>query len=147
MSRWKVIFAVVVIFAAGAATGALSLRSLAPEPSHQKAPPPPAPPFPSAKAYIEKLDRQVQLTDDQRAKVEEILMESQERMKKLWEPISPMAREEFRRTRKEISEILTEEQREQWKKNWRHRDGRKPDENTSGDKKKEACRALQKKAC
>ena len=147
MTRWKVIFAAFVIFAAGAVTGALSMRGFNAESPRQKAPSPPPHPFPSPQAYVEKLDRQVQLTEEQRVKIEELLTESQKRMEKLWEPISPVAREEFRRTRKEISEILTEEQREQWKKHWRHRDGRKPEEQKAGEKKKEACRPLQKHAC
>src|SRR5690606_5742603 len=68
------------------------------------------------RSYLQRLDKEVQLTPDQRAKVEKILADGQERMKQLWEPVAPKAREEYRRTRQENSEILTPDQREKMKK-------------------------------
>lgn len=113
MTRWKVILAAIIIFVAGAATGGAIIHSL-PRPQPKKVN---NQPFNGdhRRSYLQRLDKEVHLTPDQREKVEKILADGQERMKKLWEPIAPKARDEYRRTRQEISEILTPEQREKMK--------------------------------
>lgn len=129
MSRWKVILAVIIIFAAGAATGGMLVRTYAPK-IVKRTQYTPGPPFPSTKAYLDRLDRELRLTPEQRTKIEAILVQSQGRVRKLWEPISPAAREEYKRTRKEISEVLDEQQREKMKR-WRR------DREPNRDKKEE----------
>ena len=97
--------------------------------------------------YLAKLDRELVLTPEQRQKVESILAASQERMKALWEQIEPKTKEEYRNTRKEISEILSPEQREKMKRLRHTRDQEKSGEpkaapgpgEKSGDPKPEAC--------
>src|ERR1051325_8993634 len=69
--------------------------------------------------YLGKLDRELQLTPEQHKQAEAIITASQERMKKLWEPIDPQFKEEYRRSRREISEILNDDQREKMKR-WHH---------------------------
>ena len=117
MSRWKVILAAFVIFVAGAVTGGTLVRSYPPAPT-QKAQPARQPgPFNGdhRRGYLQRLNKELELTTNQYQQVEQILATSQERMKKLWEPVSPMAKEEYARTRKEILEVLTPEQREKMK--------------------------------
>lgn len=133
VNRWRIILAVAVIFIAGAASGALASRALAPrrEPKQQIAPPLPV----SSERrldYLTRLDREVQLTPEQRQKVEAILAESQKRMKELWQQIEPQTRQEYQRTRKDISELLTPEQREKMK---RMRHGKDRDKEKDREKK------------
>jgi len=57
------------------------------------------------------MQKELDLTADQRQRVDKLLKESQERTKKLMEPISPSLRAEVQRTKEEFREILTPEQR------------------------------------
>jgi Spy/CpxP family protein refolding chaperone len=115
VSRWKVILAAFIIFIAGATTGGVLVKSF-PTAQPQKNSPRQGP-FNGdhRRGYLQRLDKELELTSDQHQKIEQILTSSQERMKKLWEPVSPLAKEEYARTRKEISEVLTAEQREKMK--------------------------------
>jgi Spy/CpxP family protein refolding chaperone len=133
VTRWKVILSAIIIFVAGAATGAAISRGF-PRAMPKRTNGQPAP-FNGdhRRSYLQRLDREVQLTPDQRAKVEKILSDGQARMKKLWEPVAPRAKEEYRRTRQEISEVLTPEQREKMKNMRRGWD--KNHQNQKGDHK------------
>jgi Spy/CpxP family protein refolding chaperone len=113
---------VVVIFLAGAASGALVTRIYAPRVVKKQQPSAPLPISSERRQeYLMKLDRELQLSPEQRQQCESILAASQKRMKDLWETIEPGARQEYQRSRKEISEVLTPEQRDKMKR-WRHRD-------------------------
>ncbi len=57
------------------------------------------------------MDRELDLTDAQRAGVERILAERQRRIEKVWTGIRPQVRAEIDRTNREIEAILTEQQR------------------------------------
>lgn len=120
MNRWRVILAAAVIFLAGVATGAVVVRTYAPRVVKRTHISPPLPiGHDRRQEYISKLDRELQLTAEQRTRVEGILADSQERMKQIWEPMEPQVKEEYRRTRREISEILNPEQQakmKQWRK-------------------------------
>ncbi len=109
-----------MIFLAGVATGAVAVRTYAPKIVKRTHISPPLPiGHDRRQEYIAKLDRELQLTPEQRTKVEAILAESQNRMKQIWEPLEPEVKEEYRRTRREISEILNPEQQakmKQWRK-------------------------------
>ena len=144
MNRWRVILAAIVIFAAGVASGAVVVRTYAPRIVKRTHVSPPLPiGHDRRQEYISKLDRELQLTPEQRAKIETILADSQKRMKELWEPMEPQVKEEYRRTRREISETLTPEQQEkmqQWRK------GEKGD-NKKGGEKPEAQRNCTKNSC
>ena len=130
MNRWRVILAAAVIFAAGAGTGAILTRTYAPKIVNVKRTHV-SPPLPIGserrQEYIARLDGEVQLTTEQRSQVETILEESQKRMKALWEPMEPQVKDEYRRTRREISEILTPEQQAKMKKWRKDRDEKKDD--------------------
>ena len=149
MNRWRVILSATLIFLAGFATGAVIVRTYAPKIVKRTHVSPPLPIGNERRQeYIAKLDRELQLTPEQRGKVEEILAESQKRMKEIWEPMEPQVKEEYRRTRREIAEILTPEQQEKMKQ-WRKAE--KGDSNKSGDKssggKPEAQRNCSKSSC
>ena len=142
MNRWRVLLAVAVIFLAGAGTGGALVRKFAPkvvkridvrEPlpvGHQR-----------RQEYIEKLDRELVLSAEQRTKVEDILAASQKRMKEIWEPLEPQVKEEYKRSRREISEVLTPEQQAKMK-SWR----KDRDERKGGEKKGDEKNLLEEKA-
>jgi Spy/CpxP family protein refolding chaperone len=143
VNRWRIILAAAVIFCTGAATGALITRTYAPKVvkrTHVSQPLPIS--HDRRQEYISKLDRELTLTVEQRKQIEEILAASQKRMKQIWEPVEPEVKEEYRRTRREICEILTPEQQAKMSK-WR-KDGNKKDEGqekplTEGNEKQKCC--------
>ena len=124
MNRWRIILAAAVIFCAGGATGGLLVRTYAPKVVKRVHVSQPLPISPDRRQeYIEKLDKEVSLTAEQRIQVEQILAASQKRMKQIWEPVEPEVKDEYRRTRREISDILTPEQQAKMSK-WR-KEGKK----------------------
>ena len=124
MKTWKIILAVLLIFGAGAVTGAIVVRRIAPRivktervvPSMMNHSPE------RRREYVERLDARLKLTPEQKQKIDQILTDSQDRLKTVWEEFQPAAREEFGRTRKEISELLTPEQLEIYKQMRKHRE-------------------------
>lgn len=146
MKTWRIILAVCLIFAAGAVTGALVARRIAPAVIKQseKQPPSMPPHQDQRKGYLERLEAKLNLTPEQKQQVDRILKESQERMKQLWAGIEPQAKEEYKRTRKEISEILTPEQNEKYKAMRRDRGG---DGKGRDDKNKEEGKPSAKYDC
>ena len=153
MNRWRVILAAAVIFLAGAGTGGALVRSFAPRIVKRMHVSPPLPIGPDRREeYLSKLDHELQLTPEQRRTAEGILAASQKRMKEIWEPFEPQVKEEYRRTRREISEILTPAQQERMKQmrkdEHRGRDNGKPgnDKSDKGEKP-EAQRQCTKVSC
>jgi Spy/CpxP family protein refolding chaperone len=157
VNHWRVILAAAVIFAAGAATGGMAIRVYAPKTITKTQAPPPLPVSQDRRHdYLSKLDRELDLTPEQRQKIEAILAASQDRMKELWRSIEPQTKEEYQRTRKEISEVLTPEQREK-RKQLRHQRDRDRDregeqkqktpEQEKNDRSPEACLRVKCKAC
>ncbi|HEX7859151.1 MAG TPA: hypothetical protein VF773_02360 [Verrucomicrobiae bacterium] len=150
MNRWRVILAVVVIFLAGAGTGGALVRTFAPKVKMEYRRTHVSPPLPVGherrQEYIAKLDRELQLTAEQRTKVEEILAASQKRMKEIWEPMEPQVKEEYRRSRREISEVLTPEQQAKMK-SWRKDRGDKKNEDEKNEKSSTAEKAETQRKC
>jgi Spy/CpxP family protein refolding chaperone len=105
---WKVILAAVVIFGAGIVTGALT-KHLQSSQSPAEAKHRPGHAFSSDHQdqkriqFLARMDQELDLSPEQRQRIEEILQESQERM-------ASLPREEFRRVRQEIKAELTPEQ-------------------------------------
>lgn len=62
------------------------------------------------------MDRELDLTDAQRASIERILAERQRRIEKVWSDIRPQVRAEIDRTNREIEAVLTEEQKPKFRK-------------------------------
>lgn len=126
MNTWKVILATLVIFVAGVVTGGLlavySGRSFVLRPQR----PPAARPGQTMAAgvmrleFLRRLQRDLELTQDQRERINRILKESQDRTRKLMEPVSPALREEFQRTKEDFRSVLTPEQRKRFDELFKH---------------------------
>lgn len=142
MKIWKVILATLVIFVAGVLTGAVISR-LSDRPRHALFPfhapgfnPSPTvssnreprltmpfsrPPGRSlGKDFLARLERELKLDAGQRRRVEQILEESQKRNKVIWEQIAPELREEMKRSREQIREVLTPEQQKRMDELMKH---------------------------
>jgi len=65
---------------------------------------------------VRAMDRELDLTDAQRADVERILAERQKRIERVWSGIRPQVRAEIDRTNREIEAVLTEEQKPKFHK-------------------------------
>ena len=116
MSPWKVILATMVIFGCGVVTGALLMKTelppagapmeLAPRPSTSTNPPPPLNQF-QRPEFLRRMQKQLELTASQRDEIAKIMKASQERNRPLWDQIAPQMREEVKRVREEIRQVLT----------------------------------------
>jgi Spy/CpxP family protein refolding chaperone len=139
---WKIVFATLVIFVAGIVTGATLVRiaQVGPPPwrirraavENRSQPFPVAPvnpntpiePRPAAsggqpqgllgREFIQVLERQLQLTPEQREKIGRIMADGQERVRQLRSRIDPELRKELQQTKEQIRLVLTPEQREQF---------------------------------
>lgn len=64
--------------------------------------------------FLRRAQRELDLTPRQREQVDKLIKESQERTRKLMQPITPELNEELRRTRAEFQEVLTPDQRKRF---------------------------------
>lgn len=62
------------------------------------------------KEFLERLDRELNLTPDQHQQLEKILDASQKRSKEIWEKISPELREEMKASREKMHAVFTPDQ-------------------------------------
>lgn len=76
------------------------------------------------KALVHRLDRRLDLTDAQRAQVEQIIRKRHARIDGLWTGLRPRMRAEVDQANAEISRILTPEQRAKFDRMKFHLDGR-----------------------
>jgi Spy/CpxP family protein refolding chaperone len=118
VNYWKVVIATMAIFGAGVLTGGLLVR-MAETPRAAKRVWGPAAQRPMANSVapggarlelLRRMERELALTPDQRDKVSRILAESQERSRKMMEPVSPALREEAKRAKAEFRAVLSPEQ-------------------------------------
>jgi hypothetical protein len=107
---WKVILAALVIFSAGAVTGRLSLKLESAKPRATQKTSPPR----EHGDLVERMQRDLELTPDQRKRIEHILAESQDRVKKLCDSINPQVHDEYRKVRENIRAELTPPQQEKY---------------------------------
>jgi Spy/CpxP family protein refolding chaperone len=125
VNTWKVILATMVIFATGVFTGVAIDRRTTPAPAlHPSANTNKAENqaanrvIPSLLAQranlIRNAQRQLDLDPEQRVRIEQIMRDSQLRMKPIVDKISPDLREEFRFTTMAIRQVLSPEQRKQF---------------------------------
>ena len=116
MNSWKVILATMLIFGTGVVTGGLLVRhSERTAPAHPqrpaaKRPQPPASPGGMRLEFLRRIQRELVLTHDQQEQVDRVLKESQERSRKIMEPVAPDLRREVQRTKEEFRKVLTPEQ-------------------------------------
>jgi hypothetical protein len=61
--------------------------------------------------FLRRAERELNLNPEQRERIDGILKASQERTRKITEPIAPELRAELQRTREEFRDALTPEQR------------------------------------
>lgn len=110
MNTWKVILATMVIFAAGVVTGGMltwriQRMNARPRPAARLGQP--ISPGGQRLEFLRRAQRELDLTPEQRQRVDAILKESQERTHKLMEPVAPQLRQEIERTKQEFREQLT----------------------------------------
>jgi len=115
VNTWKVILATMVIFGAGVVTGGLLVKHTS-SPSHPprqatSRPMPPMSPSGLKMEVLRRVERELDLTPEQRAQVDRVISASQERTKKLMEPIAPQIRAELQETKEAVRAVLTPEQR------------------------------------
>jgi len=110
-----------VIFGTGVVTGGLLVRHL--EPARGRRPQranealragQPVSPGLVRIEFLRRMQRELDLTPDQREPIDRILKEGQERMKKIMESVEPRRRAEFKRTIEEFRTVLTPEQRKRF---------------------------------
>ncbi len=118
MNTWKVILATLVIFVAGLVTGALVVWL-----SGSIYLPPQQRPANGARTnapgslggtrleFLRRVQRDLDLSAEQHDQIDKVLKESQERTKKLMEPVAPQLRDELQHAREEFRKLLTPEQR------------------------------------
>jgi len=144
MKIWKVILAVLVIYGAGVVTGGMLVRVRIPARAQNE---PPA--FSNAmlgsgrQQFVQRLNRQLDLTPQQTAEVERILRESQARMAKIMEPVGPETREETRNVRQQIVGVLASEQKQKFNDVFKPRRPRDQRENRERKERTEVENATQ----
>ncbi len=140
MNVWKAVCAALVIFLAGIITGATLVRiaqarpgprwiqrpgmqnagqpnpgtPMNPGPPNEPRPPNTGPQGLLSREFIQILERQLELTPDQRERVGKIMADGQERVRELRSRIDPEMRKELQQTREQIRAVLTPEQRERF---------------------------------
>ena len=121
MSPWKVILATMVIFVCGVVTGSILTRTMTPKPEPALAvmPAPAKPALPprlqlQRAAFFKVLDKQLELTGEQRDQIGKIMKASQDRTTPLWNQIAPKMDEELKSVREQIRALLTPEQRKKF---------------------------------
>jgi hypothetical protein len=136
-NTWKITLATVVIFAAGAVTGGLLVNHVqrgkaqaraertaaqqqqrlgtwqpAPREVLQRPASDLRPMFEQQRAdFVLKVHRELQLTPEQREKIEKVVREGQERTKDFWEKNQPELRRMVQETREKIRQELSPDQR------------------------------------
>jgi Spy/CpxP family protein refolding chaperone len=79
---------------------------------------------------LRRMERELDLTTEQRERVDRIIKESQERTRHIMEPVAPQMRDELQRTRERFRAVLTPQQQARFdelsKQPPRPRDQRRP---------------------
>ncbi len=123
VKSWKIILATMVIFGAGVVTGGLvaHLVGVGTRPPRLAARNPGQTRTEKLSVaggqrleFLRRAQRELALTQEQRERIDKLLKESQERTRKVLEPVTPELRREMEQTTKEFVEILTPEQRERF---------------------------------
>ena len=121
------IFAAVVLFCTGAVSGGLAVKLY--EDHHRvhmaKATMNSGPGWNQRADLLKRLERHIALTPAQHQQIEQILSDSQNRMKAIWSHVAPEAREEYNATNQRILAQLTDEQKKVFEELIHNRPGRK----------------------
>lgn len=128
MSPWKVILATVIIFAAGVLTGAFVVQRFQRPERPGILPPPhvrpqqelvPTPWF-VRREFLDRMERHLQLNQDQYERIAKILQASQERTRAIVGRVGPEIQDELRHVRRQIRSELTPEQARKFDEMQRH---------------------------
>ena len=121
VNAWKIILATMVIFGTGVVTGGLLVQHAdrARLPRASRAAPLVRPAQPNSPGtmrleFLRRMQRELALTPEQQKQVDTLIKESQERTKRIMEPVSPGLRKEVQRARDEFRDLLTPEQRKRF---------------------------------
>lgn len=71
--------------------------------------------------FLRRVQRELNLTPDQQARIEDHIRRSQDRFRTLWQPVAPEVRSEMEEVRSRIRAELTPEQRERFDRMLRER--------------------------
>jgi periplasmic protein CpxP/Spy len=104
-AKWIAALVVIVAFATGILVG-IAASHLMMRRGHR-----PHIPGRAAHFMVERLDRRLDLTDEQEKKIEEIIARRHARIEQVWGSVRPRVRAEIDATNDEIAKILTPEQR------------------------------------
>jgi hypothetical protein len=113
VKTWHAILAAVIIFLAGSVSGAIISRLFFVKPPQQQSQQqkPPGPPGSRQRMdFAERLQKNLNLSQEQKQKIDQILKESEKRMKEIWDTVEPKFKEETQKTHNEIIKVLTPEQ-------------------------------------
>lgn len=123
MNTWKAILAALVIFGAGFVTGNVLNRVS----QASKTPPPATAPRAGARAsqplpleqlrkveLMGRVQKDLDLTPDQHARIEKIIADSQARIRDLWDQVAPDIHDEYDDVQKKLCEELTPEQKKRF---------------------------------
>jgi hypothetical protein len=112
VNYWKVIFATMLIFGTGVVTGGLVVSFSSHPKLHNQAPRPALPALPGVVRieFLKRVERELELRADQREQIDKILASSQDRTRRLIQPIIPDLRAEYELTKKQIRATLDESQ-------------------------------------
>lgn len=116
---WKPILAAIVIFGAGVVTGGLLVWRLEPASlPAQHSGGVRAGQFGSPSGmrfeFLRRVQRDLDLTTEQREQIDRVLKESQERTRKIMEPVAPQFHAEFQRAKEEFRAVLTPQQQQRF---------------------------------
>lgn len=135
MKAAKFTLAALVIFLAGMAAGA-AVNALRHKASAQAEPPAPErTPSPMSYRidYLRRAQKELNLTEEQKSRIDGFVRESQERLRALWQPIAPQAKAEFDALRDKIRAELSEDQRARFDESLRERGRRGDNRERRGD--------------
>jgi hypothetical protein len=113
VKTWKVILATLVIFAAGFFTGGALVHKLgfgSPVLPRETIDDTPFLPWEVKEEYVRRMARELNLTLQQKETISQVVLESQHRIKILFELVGPEMREEMKQVREAISATLTADQ-------------------------------------
>jgi len=139
---WKVIFATLVIFCSGLVVGGLIAKK------HSREAPvshpfhgaltnqPPSLWHQQQKDFLRRMDSELALSEEQHARIEKILKESQERTKAIREKVAPEMKEELKRVRAQIKTELLPDQQAKFEEATRSKPARKPGESLEDFRKR-----------
>ena len=156
VSTWRVVLATTVIFGAGVLVGGVLISH--PDRVRERHRRPPGAGLPSwhpqrkdfAQSapgelqptldgrrvdFVLSVHRELNLTPEQRERVEKVVREGQERTKTLWESIAPKLRKEMQDVKDKIRAELTPEQEARFEELLKQRPPRKPEEEAGQDRR------------